>query len=151
MSSDSLQLHRGQSHVNEAEASEMIQKYDKNGDSIITKEEIVDKAVNHKANVVPKAQKVGARAANEKKAPKIKFSRSQIKEIFMEHDIDGDGCLSVSELIKAFSFLGSVIPLYKAHYGLAFADDDGDGLISEEELDKLVDYAEKVCNNKRGF
>ncbi|XP_023002888.1 calmodulin-like [Cucurbita maxima] len=163
MSEASLQLHRDQAHGAEAEAQEFIQNYDKNADSSLSKEEL-SAAIHHnqaknpgshkpeakKKDVAPKAQKVPAKAAEEKGAS-MKLSRSQIKEIFMEHDIDGDGYLSVSELTKAFSFFGSIIPLYKAHYGLAYADADGDGLISEEELEKLVDYAERTNKKKRGF
>ncbi|CAK9312583.1 unnamed protein product [Citrullus colocynthis] len=80
---------------------------------------------------------------------KLHFSREEMKEIFREHDIDGDGYLSISELIKAMGFLGHSIPFYKAHYGMAYSDENGDGFISEDELDKLIDYVEKFQYNKR--
>lgn len=79
---------------------------------------------------------------------KLKLSKCEIKEIFREHDIDGDGQLSISELVKAFGFLGNILPFYKAHYGLAHADADGDGFINEDELDKLVEYAEKFQHKR---
>lgn len=69
------------------------------------------------------------------------LSREEIKEIFLEHDMDGDGVLSISDITQAFSFLGNLVPHHKARYGLAYADADGDGVINEDELDKLVDYA----------
>ncbi|KGN62525.1 hypothetical protein Csa_022453 [Cucumis sativus] len=80
---------------------------------------------------------------------KFNFSREEMKEIFREHDIDGDGYLSISELIKAMGFLGHSIPFYKAHYGMAYCDENGDGLISEDELDKLIDYAERFQKRRR--
>lgn len=80
---------------------------------------------------------------------KLKFSREQIKEIFREHDIDGDGALNFHELTQAFSWFGSLLPFYKAHYGLGCADKDGDGYITEDELDRLVDYAMKFHSHNR--
>lgn len=79
-----------------------------------------------------------------------------MKEIFREHDIDGDGVLSISELTHAFGFLGNILPYYKAHYGLAYADYDCNGFITEDELDRLVDYAmrfhsPKCCNHGRSI
>lgn len=79
---------------------------------------------------------------------KLHLSREEMKEIFREHDLDGDGYLNINELVKAFGFCGHVIPFYKAHYGLAFADDNCDGLVSEDELDKLIDYAKRFEHKK---
>lgn len=84
-------------------------------------------------------------------ASRLHFSREEMKEIFREHDLDGDGRLSISELVKAFGFLGNILPFYKAHYGLAHADADGDGFICEDELDKLVNYAEKFQPKQHGI
>lgn len=80
---------------------------------------------------------------------RLQLSREDIKEIFREHDIDGDGRLSMNEVMKAFGFLGSILPFYKAHYGMAHADADNDGYIVEDELDKLVDYAEKFQHKRQ--
>lgn len=82
------------------------------------------------------------------KASNMPLSREQMKEIFKSYDSDNDGFLNIWEITKAFGFLGSIIPFYKAHYGLTYADANKDGLISEAELDQLIDYADKVINKK---
>ncbi|XP_050946486.1 uncharacterized protein LOC107992099 [Cucumis melo] len=82
------------------------------------------------------------------KSSNMSFSRQQIKEIFRYHDNNNDGFLNIMELTKAFAFLGSMFPFYKACYGMVYADANADGLISEAELDKLIDYATKIIKKK---
>ncbi|XP_023002890.1 probable calcium-binding protein CML15 [Cucurbita maxima] len=108
--------------LSEKEADCVLKLRDTNKDGVLEKKELM----------------------NDLRPSKLQLTREQIKEIFLEHDIDGDGCLSVSELSKAFNFMGSSLSFHKARHGMALADCDGDGLISEEELDKLVDYFEKT-------
>ena len=71
-----------------------------------------------------------------------------MKEIFRYDDSDKDGFLNLRELTKAFAFLGSIIPFEKASYGMTYADANKNDLISEVELDKLVDYAHKFMKKK---
>ncbi|XP_022144349.1 calmodulin-like protein 5 [Momordica charantia] len=78
-----------------------------------------------------------------KKKPSIKLLREEVKAIFRAHDINGDGHLSIKELSRAFGSLGALLPLYRAVCGILAADADGDGLITDEELEKVVDYAVK--------
>lgn len=120
--------------LSEKEADYVLELRDANRDGVLDKKELMSD-LRHK-NTKPKPTK-------------MRFTREQIKEIFLEHDIDGDGFLSVGEMTKAFGFLGSILPFYKAHYCLAYADQDGDDLISEAELDKLIDYVEKT--NRRSL
>ncbi|CAL5383705.1 unnamed protein product [Camellia sinensis] len=69
------------------------------------------------------------------------LSEEQLKGIFKKHDKNGDGRLSRKELKKAFEELGAWIPDWRAWRGLSNADANGDGFISEEEMNSLVLYA----------
>ncbi|KGN62515.1 hypothetical protein Csa_022644 [Cucumis sativus] len=83
----------------------------------------------------------------DKKKSGYKLQKEEMKEMFREHDFNGDGRLSIKELSRAFGQFGAFFPLYRAAFGLFLADDDGDGFISEQELDKVVDYAIKCKYN----
>lgn len=81
-------------------------------------------------------------------APKTIPSKSplpeqQLKEIFKQHDTNGDGQLNKAELKHAFQHLGALIDRWLAHRALHHADADGDGCISEKEMKDLVEYAAK--------
>lgn len=73
--------------------------------------------------------------------------KGEMEAIFREHDFNGDGRLSIKELSRVFGSLGAFLPLYRAACGLFIADDDGDGFITEKELEKVVDYAIKCKYN----
>ncbi|KGN62526.1 probable calcium-binding protein CML11 [Cucumis sativus] len=159
------------------EANELIKKYDRNGDGVLTKEELqsflrdargstqLNNIRNVSSSTVPKtnenlAQKVSSntcitpkkqlldKAQGSSKQSNVPLSREQIKEIFKYHDSNKDGFLSIRELTKAFSSMGSIVPFCKARYAMAYADVDEDGLVSEAELDKLIDYAHKIIKKK---
>ncbi|XP_023530749.1 calmodulin-like protein 1 [Cucurbita pepo subsp. pepo] len=130
------------------EASEMMKKYPRNGDDVQLKSFIVrDSTQVNDQGKISKIQKDNKNVVlklssnTHPKTFKLQFSREQMKEIFRYHDSDKDGFLNLRELTKAFAFLGSIIPFEKASYGMTYADANKDGLISEAELDKLVDYA----------
>ncbi|CAK9312584.1 unnamed protein product [Citrullus colocynthis] len=163
MSANRLQSHQVTSqdnYMSEQEANNLIKKYDKNGDSILTKEEltalIIDQAASQQQQQKPKKEeflckpeKVETKVHDEKGPFKIRLSRDEMREIFLEHDIDGDGYLNRSELSKAFAMCGSLISLNKANYALNLADADGDGYISRDELEKVLDYAQKINKLKK--
>ncbi|XVF60066.1 hypothetical protein PTKIN_Ptkin08bG0013200 [Pterospermum kingtungense] len=64
-----------------------------------------------------------------------------IISLFRRLDSNKDGRLSRQELKNAFNSLGSKLPTYRALMGLYKADENRDGYITEEEMDKLVQYA----------
>lgn len=143
-------------YMSEQEANTLIKKYDKNGDSILTKDEltalIMEQAASHHHQQV-KPQKVEPKKVPDEKASggpyKMRLSRDEMREIFLEHDIDGDGYLTRSELIKAFNMCGSLNSFSKANYALNLADADGDNYISMDELEKVLDYADRVINRPK--
>ncbi|CAN4122701.1 unnamed protein product [Withania somnifera] len=68
----------------------------------------------------------------------------QLTNIFKKCNINRDGNLTKEDLTEeAFRQLGSTFPGYRAARALHHADKNGDGLISKEELDQLVEYARK--------
>ncbi|KGN62524.1 calcium-binding protein [Cucumis sativus] len=144
-------------YMSEQEASNLIKKYDKNGDSILTKDEltalIIEQAASHHHQQI-KPQKVEPKVnIPDEKAScgpyKMRLSKDEMREIFLEHDIDGDGYLTRSELVKAFNMCGSFNSFSKANYALNLADANGDGFICLDELDKVLEYADRVINKTK--
>ncbi|XVE70051.1 hypothetical protein DITRI_Ditri10aG0040400 [Diplodiscus trichospermus] len=77
------------------------------------------------------------------KSINLTLNEEQLKVIFKEHDINGDGRLSKEELLKAFQKLGSRNPGWRVRRSMHHADKNGDGSISLDELEELVKYAVK--------
>ncbi|KAG6608480.1 putative calcium-binding protein CML10, partial [Cucurbita argyrosperma subsp. sororia] len=71
----------------------------------------------------------------------VPFTKEQLREIFLRHDNDGDGRLSRLELKAAFESLGSNWSRFRARQCLKAADSNGDGYVTLDELDGLLDYA----------
>uniref|UniRef100_UPI00397ECF5D EF-hand domain-containing protein n=1 Tax=Salmonella sp. s58078 TaxID=3159699 RepID=UPI00397ECF5D len=72
------------------------------------------------------------------------MSENELKELFIKHDADGDKCLSKKELKKAFKELGILLPEFKANKALSFADTNGDGVITDDEINLLVRYVRQL-------
>lgn len=159
------------------EASKFIKEYEKNGDGVqvkafndvargstqINNQEMVSKILKSNDDDILKlssndhikpTKQIGGKAKISTtrvlgvKSSNMQFSREEMKEIFQYHDVNNDGFLDRRELTKAFAFLGSIFPFYKACYGMLYADINKDGLISEIELDKLIDYASRFIEKK---
>jgi len=72
---------------------------------------------------------------------KATLNEAQLREIFKQHDVNGDGHLNKQELKEAFRKLGAIIPSWRADRAIYYTDIDIDGVISEGEIDQLVVYA----------
>ncbi|KAI6689003.1 hypothetical protein NL676_025831 [Syzygium grande] len=68
---------------------------------------------------------------------------TELKDFFRSLDANGDGRLNHAKLKNAFEKLGSMAPALRALQALLHTDENGDGCISEHELDKLLEFAVK--------
>ncbi|KAK6267180.1 hypothetical protein QUC31_018017 [Theobroma cacao] len=84
---------------------------------------------------------VGGNGTSKPKQAPVPLSKEQLKEAFRRSDSNKDGRLSKEELKKAFNDLGSRVPVFRTLAALHHADENGDGYVSEDELDALVQYA----------
>ncbi|XP_022951114.1 uncharacterized protein LOC111454059 [Cucurbita moschata] len=134
---------RGSTQLNNREILSKIPKTNDNAAHMLSS----NAHSNSKIEIQDKATKSSTKVLSEK-ASHVPLSREQIKKIFKYYNSDKDGFLNKREVTKAFSFLGSINPYYRAQYALDFADDNNDGLISEDELDKLIDYVSKIIKKK---
>ncbi|KAK3231404.1 hypothetical protein Dsin_003285 [Dipteronia sinensis] len=77
------------------------------------------------------------------KSVQIPLNEAQLKDKFKSFDTNKDGRLSKEELKNALESLGSSFPAWRTWRALRHADENGDGYISEDELDGLVKYIVK--------
>ncbi|KAL2902821.1 Calmodulin-like protein 4 [Bienertia sinuspersici] len=75
------------------------------------------------------------------KLQKASLGEVQLRKIFREHDVNGDGHLNKEELKDAFRRLGAFVPSWRADRAIYYTDIDIDGVINEDEIDQLVAYA----------
>ncbi|KAJ0026063.1 hypothetical protein Pint_08787 [Pistacia integerrima] len=80
----------------------------------------------------------------EEKVEKRPYTKEELNNVFWQHDKNRDCRLSRKELRGAFKELGAIFPLFRANRALRHADDNGDGYISEDEMEKLVNYADRL-------
>ncbi|KAH1064927.1 hypothetical protein J1N35_029914 [Gossypium stocksii] len=73
-------------------------------------------------------------------SPTLLAEREQILSLFKGCDVNNDGKLSKDEVKAAFRKLKSRFPGFRTKRAFKAADKNGDGVISEAELDELVDY-----------
>ncbi|KAL5777800.1 hypothetical protein ACOSP7_010726 [Xanthoceras sorbifolium] len=74
------------------------------------------------------------------KCVQIPLTEEQWKVWLRGFDTNGDGRLSKEELKNALESLGSSFPTWRSWRALYHADENGDGYISDNELDGLVKY-----------
>ncbi|XP_021299254.1 probable calcium-binding protein CML10 [Herrania umbratica] len=92
-------------------------------------------------DVDPNCRRVGGNGTSKPKHAPLPLSKEQLKEVFRRSDSNKDGRLSKEELKKAFNELGSRVPVFRTLAALHHADENGDGYVSEDELDAVVQYA----------
>ncbi|XVF39950.1 hypothetical protein PTKIN_Ptkin01aG0073900 [Pterospermum kingtungense] len=86
----------------------------------------------------------------DKKLPDtLKDDYAEIMSIFKRCDANNDGRLSWEEVKAGFQQLQSRWPAYRTQRAFHMADKNGDGFISEAELDQLVKYAVEWHSAKR--
>uniref|UniRef100_A0A914W519 EF-hand domain-containing protein n=1 Tax=Plectus sambesii TaxID=2011161 RepID=A0A914W519_9BILA len=68
---------------------------------------------------------------------KLKQEKSSMAKVFAEFDKNGDGVITVDELMAAWETMGSTISLQEATAIIAEADSNGDGRVSFEEFQKM--------------
>nr|GMD84901.1 Calcium-binding protein CML10 [Ipomoea batatas]GMD91435.1 Calcium-binding protein CML10 [Ipomoea batatas]GMD93665.1 Calcium-binding protein CML10 [Ipomoea batatas]GME09289.1 Calcium-binding protein CML10 [Ipomoea batatas] len=69
------------------------------------------------------------------------LTEAQVKGLLQRFDRDGDGRISRTELRAAFKQMGFWFCNRKAGCAIRKVDDNGDGVISGDELNELVKYA----------
>ncbi|XVE55912.1 hypothetical protein DITRI_Ditri03aG0195100 [Diplodiscus trichospermus] len=79
---------------------------------------------------------------DEKKAPATsKAEYDEIMNLFNHCDVNNDGKLSWKEVKAGFRRLQSRFPGFRTQRAFQIADQNRDGCIDKEELEKLVTYA----------
>ena len=71
----------------------------------------------------------------------LKADYDEVMSLFKRYDVNNDGKLSWEEVKAGFRRLQSRFPAYRTQRAFQMADKNGDGYISESELDELVTYA----------
>ncbi|KAL5777789.1 hypothetical protein ACOSP7_010715 [Xanthoceras sorbifolium] len=80
---------------------------------------------------------------------KMTLPQVHLIDFFRRFDKDEDRRLTKQDLKDAFDSLGSRCPTWRAKRALQHADANGNGYISEQELDGLVKYAAKHGYDKK--
>ncbi|KAJ4745235.1 EF hand calcium-binding protein family [Rhynchospora pubera] len=67
----------------------------------------------------------------------------EFKEWLKRFDMDKDGRISRQELQRAIKAIRGRFSSWKSSRGIRAADIDGDGYVNEDEIDYLIDFAQK--------
>ena len=79
----------------------------------------------------------------------LKADYDEVMSLFKRYDVNNDGKLSWEEVKAGFRRLQSRFLAYRTQRAFQMADKNGDGYISEAELDELVKYALECSKGKR--
>ncbi|KAK3029443.1 hypothetical protein RJ639_037728 [Escallonia herrerae] len=77
------------------------------------------------------------------KREKVPLTEEQLRLWFKKYDTNQDGNLTWAELMEAFRKLGSHWGGFRAMQAKVYADANGDGCISKDEMEELVRFAYK--------
>jgi calmodulin len=72
----------------------------------------------------------------------------EFKEWIKFFDVDKDGRISRQELRRAIKVIHGRFSGWKSSKGIRAADTDGDGYIEEDEIDNLIDFAQRKLGLK---
>lgn len=67
----------------------------------------------------------------------------EFKEWLKCFDVDKDGRISREELQRAIKAVRGRFSGWKSKRGIRAADADGDGYVNEDEIDNLIDFAQR--------
>ncbi|XVE70061.1 hypothetical protein DITRI_Ditri10aG0041500 [Diplodiscus trichospermus] len=124
------------SHFPNWRASRALNRTDGNKDGYISEDEMDDLV-----DYVWQCGEMVFFFSKEKHIPtSLKADRDAIVSLFKRCDVNKDGRLSKDEVKAGFRLLQSRFPNYRAQRAFKVADENGDGYISESELDELVKY-----------
>ena len=93
--------------------------------------------------------RISVKTDHRKLPESLKDDYDDIMSLFKRCDVNKDGMLSWDEVKKGFRELQSRWPAYRTQRAFQMADKNGDGYISEAELDELVKYALECSKGKR--
>lgn len=132
-----------------ADLRKIFEKIDKNGDGILSKEEINDALVNFSSEITLSADKIiqkfqGCENEGIKYSDFLtaaidwseELSKERLKKAFVEFDKDGNGSISVEELRKTLG--GTEEQNHLFYQMMKEADFDGNGEIDLEEFCKFM-------------
>lgn len=71
------------------------------------------------------------------------MTTEELKRWLKKFDVDKDGRISKKELREAVRATGGRFARFKSRLGVRSADANGNGFVDEDELDNLVEFAQK--------
>jgi calmodulin len=72
----------------------------------------------------------------------------EFKEWLQRFDVDRDGRISRDELRRAMRAIRARFTGWRSRQGINYADADGDGYIDDNEIDGLIEFAQKSLGLK---